>query len=103
MLLKMSFGSGMKGANYTPPKIGDRPCEIRDRPRLSRLYAKEKRGLSLISIELDRIDVEMPADLARRIGEQVLAKRRQVVLQGVARGGLDQQLGALEIGAPRDD
>src|SRR5258708_16319367 len=75
IFLNVSLGSAMKGRE---------------------LYAA---GL----VELDRIDVEMPADVARRVCEQPLGERREILLPGAARRRLHQQLPAPVGGAPRGD
>jgi len=46
----------------------------------------------------------MPSGSARRaLATKGPRERREMLLKGAARGGLHEQLGALEAGAPRDD
>src|SRR5688572_11787837 len=54
-------------------------------------------------IELDGIDIEMPAHVAACLLEQAFAERREIALQRWPRRRLDEELGALHAGAPRDD
>src|SRR6185295_14649911 len=54
-------------------------------------------------VELDRVDVEVPAHLARRMLEKPCADRAQIGLKRGPGARLDDELRALEAGAPGQD
>src|SRR5258708_2328669 len=53
------------------------------------------------SVELDRIDVQMPADVARRVDEKPLGDRCKILLARRPRRGLHQELAAVVLRASR--
>src|SRR5574341_1342192 len=59
----------------------------------------QKSGSEPDSVELDRVDVDMPAHIARRGFEEALAQFTQMVLERLARRRLHHELRALEPGA----
>src|SRR3954467_7437287 len=74
IFLNVSFGSPMEGRNY--------------------------RGAL---VELDRIDVDVPAHCALLLLKKMFGQSAEEALKRRPRGGLHHELRALEAGAPRDD